>query len=55
MSGLSPSTGGRGVKKGPAQRGVLAGVSMKHVKLTAYFFNPDEDKPSFVFAVGVPF
>ena len=37
------------------QRGVLAGVSAKHVKLTAYFFNPDEDKPSFVFAVGVTF
>jgi hypothetical protein len=37
------------------QRGVLAGVSMKHLKLTAYFFNPDEDKPSFVFGVGVPF
>ena len=37
------------------QRGVLAGVSLKHLKLTAYFFNPDEDKPSFVFAVTVPF
>ena len=37
------------------QRGVLAGVSMKHVTLTAYFFNPDEDKPSFVFAVALPF
>ena len=37
------------------QRGVLAGVSLKHLKLTAYFFNPDEDKPSFVFGVAVPF
>ena len=37
------------------QRGVLAGVSLKHLKLTAYLFNPDEDKPSFVFGVGVPF
>ena len=37
------------------QRGVLVGASLKHLKLTAYLFNPDEDKPSFVFAVGVPF
>ena len=37
------------------QRGVLAGVSLKRVALTAYFFNPDTDKPSFVFAVVVPF
>ena len=37
------------------QRGVLAGVSLKRVKLTAYFFNPDTDKPSFVFGVVVPF
>jgi hypothetical protein len=36
-------------------RGVFAGVSVKRVRLTAYFFNPDEDQPKFVFAVLVPF
>ena len=34
------------------QRGVLAGFSLKRVSLTGYALNPDEDKPTFVFAVG---
>ena len=37
------------------QRGVLARFSYKQVDLTAYVFNPDVDKPTFVFAVSVSF
>ncbi len=37
------------------QRGVLAGFSYKMVDLTAYVFNPDESKPTFVFALGLSF
>jgi hypothetical protein len=37
------------------QRGVLLGFSHKHVDLTGYVFNPDEDKPTFVIAVGLTF
>ena len=37
------------------QRGVLAGLSFKRVSLTGYVLNPDKDKPTFVFAVGLTF
>ena len=37
------------------QRGLIAGFSFKDVTLTAYAMNPDEDKPTFIFAVGVTF
>lgn len=37
------------------QRGVMAGVSVKRANVTGYLFNPDEDKPHFVFAVDVTF
>jgi len=37
------------------QRGVLAGVSFRHLTVTAYAMNPDEQKPNFIFAVGVTF
>jgi len=37
------------------QRGVMAGFSSRHVTLTAYVFNPDEDKPRFVLAVELHF
>ena len=37
------------------QRGVMAGFSVKRVTLNAYVFNPDEDKPKFVFAASVTF
>jgi hypothetical protein len=37
------------------QRGVLAGFSFKHVDFTGYLLNPDEDKPTFVIAVGLTF
>lgn len=37
------------------QRGVLLGFSYKHVDLTGYVFNPDEDKPTFVIAVALTF
>ena len=37
------------------QRGVLAGFSFKQVSLTGYVFNPDDDKPTVVFAVGLTF
>jgi len=36
------------------QRGFLVGISFKRVNLTTYVFNPD-DKPTFVFAVGLSF
>jgi hypothetical protein len=37
------------------QRGVLAGFSFKRVDLTAYVLNPDESKPTFVFAIAATF
>ena len=37
------------------QRRVLAGFSFKRVSLTGYVLNPDEGKPTFVFAVGLTF
>jgi len=37
------------------QRGVLVGLSWKEIDVTAYVLNPDEDKPTFVFAIGVNF
>ena len=37
------------------QRGVMAGFSVSRVTLNGYVFNPDEDKPRFVFAVSVTF
>ena len=37
------------------QRGVLAGFSFKNVSLTGYALNPDEDKATFVLAVGLTF
>jgi hypothetical protein len=33
------------------QRGLLLGFSVKRVNVTGYAFNPDEDKPRWVFAV----
>ena len=37
------------------QRGVLVGFKYMKVDLSAYFFNPDDDKPTFVIAVGLNF
>jgi len=40
------------------QRGLLVGCSYEgteSMELTAYVFNPDDDKPKFVFALGVSF
>jgi hypothetical protein len=37
------------------QRGVLVGFSYKKVDLSAYVFNPDEDKPTLVLGVGLTF
>ena len=37
------------------QRGLLAGFSFKTVSLTGYVFNPDDEKPTFVLAVGLTF
>ena len=37
------------------QRGFLVGFSYKRVDLTAYVFNPDQDKPAVVVAAGVNF
>jgi len=37
------------------QRGLLAGFSFGRVSVTAYAMNPDEQKPNFIFAVGVTF
>lgn len=37
------------------QRGVLVGFNYKKVDLSAYVFNPDDDKPTFVIAVGLTF
>jgi hypothetical protein len=33
----------------------MAGFSVKRADFTAYVFNPDEDKPRFVFATVVTF
>jgi hypothetical protein len=35
------------------QRGVMAGFSVKRLTLSGYVFNPDEDKPRFVFSSRV--
>ena len=37
------------------QRGVLLGVSYQKLDVSTYFFNPDDDKPTFVIAVGLNF
>jgi len=37
------------------QRGLLVGFSYKKMDFTTYVFNLDEDKPTFVFAVGLSF
>lgn len=37
------------------QRGLLAGVSFECVDVTAYVLNPDDDDPTWVFAVGFSF
>jgi hypothetical protein len=37
------------------QRGLLAGFTYKTVDVSAYGFNPDDDKPTFVIAVGLNF
>ena len=37
------------------QRGLLVGLSYKKLSFTAYVFNPDESKPTFVLAAGVQF
>ena len=37
------------------QRGLLAGFSVWRMNFTSYVFNPDDDKPRFVFAADVTF
>jgi hypothetical protein len=37
------------------QRGLLVGLSYKKVSFTTYVFNPDESRPTLVFALGVTF
>jgi len=37
------------------QRGLLVRFSYKKVDLSGYVFNPDEDKPTFVFGLGLTF
>jgi hypothetical protein len=37
------------------QRGVLAGISLKHLDFTTYVLNPDERKPTVVMAVSLHF
>jgi hypothetical protein len=37
------------------QRGVMAGVSLGRLNLTGYVFNPDDDRPFYVFAVDADF
>ena len=37
------------------QRGLLAGFTYKTVDVSAYYFNPDDDKPTFVIAVALDF
>jgi len=35
------------------QRGLLVGVSYRKLDLSAYYFNPDDEQPTFVIAVGL--
>ena len=37
------------------QRGLLAGVSFEHLNFTAYVFNPDDERPTYVLSVAVSF
>ena len=37
------------------QRGVLLGFNYESVDVSAYVFDPDDDKPTFVMAIGVSF
>jgi hypothetical protein len=37
------------------QRGLLAGFTIKQLSLTTYVFNPDDSKPTWVFAAGLTF
>lgn len=37
------------------QRGLLVGFTIKRIDLSAYIFNPDESKPTYVFAVAFSF
>jgi hypothetical protein len=37
------------------QRGALVGFNYKKMDASAYFFNPDDDEPTFVIAVGLSF
>jgi hypothetical protein len=37
------------------QRGLLLGVSYKTLDLGAYFFNPDDEEPTYVISVGLSF
>jgi hypothetical protein len=37
------------------QRGVLVGFASRNVNATGYVFNPDEPRPTFVFAAGLSF
>lgn len=37
------------------QRGLLLGFTYQRVGLSGYLFNPDEAKPTFVFALGITF
>ena len=37
------------------QRGLLVGLSYKKLSFTAYVFNPDESRPTFVIAAGLQF
>jgi hypothetical protein len=37
------------------QRGLLVGVTYRKLDVSAYYFNPDDDKPTVVIAVGLTF
>ena len=37
------------------QRGLLVGVSYKKLDVGAYFFNPDDEEPTYVISVGLTF
>jgi hypothetical protein len=37
------------------QRGLLLGVSYKSLDMGAYFFNPDDEEPTYVISVGLSF
>jgi hypothetical protein len=37
------------------QRGLLLGFSFEHLDFTTYVFNPDDDVPTWVAAIGVSF